>query len=160
MFTRRTATVTISAPAASVARRVSSNERYFPEPVISRDWYDLPASTNGSSSAICSPAADEMDDLDRVAVVEHRVGVGRSGDDLAIHLDGDAARAESQRRHQVRHRGAGGKRLRLVVHDHLHHRETATISARLAGDNTGTRWYDHDSPKPCSRRAVDRRLPR
>src|SRR6185503_6496734 len=160
MFTRRTATVTISAPAASVARRVSSNERYLPEPVINRDWYVLPASTNGSSSAICSPATDEMDDLDRVAVLEHRVGVGRSGDDLAIHLDGDAPRTEPEGRHEVRHRGTGRQPLRLVVHRHLHHRETATISARLAGDNTRPRWYDHASPEPCSRRAVDRRLPR
>src|SRR6185369_14370944 len=128
MFTRRTATVMISAPAASVARRVSSNERYLPEPVMSRERYVLPANTNGSSSAI-SPTSDEMDDLDRVAVVQHGRGVGRPRDDLAIELDGDAARTEAQRRDQIRHRRALGEARRLVVYCDLHHRESGTISA-------------------------------
>jgi len=35
--TRRTATVTISAPLASSALRFSSNERYLPVPMISRE---------------------------------------------------------------------------------------------------------------------------
>src|SRR6185369_3897771 len=114
MFTRRTATVMISAPAASVARRVSSNERYLPEPVMSRERYVLPASTNGSSSAI-SPASDEMDDLDRVPVVQHGRCIRGPHDDFAIDLDGDAAGAEAQRRDQIRDRRARGQAPRLIV---------------------------------------------
>src|SRR5262245_58859923 len=53
MFTRRTATVTISAPDASTARRVSANEAYFPVPTMSRERYSRPASTKGSGDASC-----------------------------------------------------------------------------------------------------------
>ena len=42
-FTRRTATVTISAPEASMARAVSCPERYFPVPTIRRERNCLPA---------------------------------------------------------------------------------------------------------------------
>ena len=37
MLTRRTATVIIAAPEASRARRVSANEAYFPDPMMSRE---------------------------------------------------------------------------------------------------------------------------
>jgi hypothetical protein len=37
MLVRRTATVTISAPLASIARRVSSRSLYLPVPTSSRD---------------------------------------------------------------------------------------------------------------------------
>src|SRR4029450_971692 len=88
MFTRRTATVMISAPAASVARRVSSNERYFPLPTMSRDRYSRAARTNGSMSLMMgSTASDELDDLDGVAVAERGGGVVRVRHDSAIHLD-------------------------------------------------------------------------
>src|SRR3954466_5221706 len=46
MLVRRIATVTISAPLASIARRVSSKSRYLPVPTRSRDEYDLPATTS------------------------------------------------------------------------------------------------------------------
>src|SRR4029078_3606665 len=72
MFTRRTATVMISAPAASVAARVSSNERYLPLPTMSRARYSRPARTNGSLlGMVVSAASDEVDHLDGVAVEEH-----------------------------------------------------------------------------------------
>src|SRR5579883_1525600 len=91
MFTRRTATVTISAPDASTARRVSSNERYLPVPTMSRERYSRPASTNGS--AAISAAPDDVDHLDTVALAERRRAVGRPRDDRRVHLDRDAARA-------------------------------------------------------------------
>ena len=43
MFTRRTATVMISAPEASSALRVCSNEAYLPVPMMSREPYSVPA---------------------------------------------------------------------------------------------------------------------
>jgi len=48
-FTRRTATVTISAPLSSTAALVSAKSRYFPVPTISRDRYFLPPSSNAVS---------------------------------------------------------------------------------------------------------------
>src|SRR5437016_988216 len=47
-FTRRTATVTISAPLASIARAVSSPDLYLPVPTINRDRNCRPARNNGS----------------------------------------------------------------------------------------------------------------
>src|SRR6266446_4470082 len=109
MFTRRTATVTISAPDASTARRVSSNDRY-----------SRPASVKASSIDIASPAPDEVDHLDRVPVVEHGRAVLGARHDGAIHLDGDPAGAEAERAHQVGDRRARGERSRLVIQNDLH----------------------------------------
>ena len=47
-FTRRTATVTISAPLASMAAFVSAPSLYFPVPTINRDVNRRPAITNSS----------------------------------------------------------------------------------------------------------------
>src|SRR6266403_928045 len=47
-FTRRTATVTISAPDAACARAISGKLRYFPVPTISRDANARPAMTSWS----------------------------------------------------------------------------------------------------------------
>src|SRR5262245_6821276 len=108
----------ISAPAASVARRVSSKDLYLPEPTMSRERYSFPASTNGS---VCiSPASDEMDDLDGVAVVERSRAVGRARNHGAVQLDGDAARSEAERRHEIGHGAAVRQLARLVVHRHAH----------------------------------------
>lgn len=49
--TRRRATVTISAPAASIARSVSAMSSYLPVPTISRLWKLRPAMTSGSRTA-------------------------------------------------------------------------------------------------------------
>src|SRR5690348_14343455 len=50
MLVRRIATVTISAPAASVARRVSSRSLNLPVPVSRRERYGLPAMTSVSAA--------------------------------------------------------------------------------------------------------------
>src|SRR5215831_6652021 len=117
MFTRRTATVTISAPDASIACRVSAKERYFPVPTMRREPYSRPARTNAS---VISAASHEMDDLDRVAVAERGRGVVVARHDGAVHLDGDAPRAETECRHELCHGRAGCERPRLVVHENLH----------------------------------------
>src|SRR6266478_9927819 len=65
MLTRRTATVTISAPDTSIARLVSLKSLYFPVPTISRERYLLPAMSRKSSTNLSS--ADEVDNLQRVA---------------------------------------------------------------------------------------------
>src|SRR5580765_5296885 len=48
MFTRLTATVTISAPDASCAFAITALEVYFPVPMMRRDWNVLPAMTSVS----------------------------------------------------------------------------------------------------------------
>src|SRR6202041_3656232 len=51
-LTRRTATVTISAPEAEWARRISSKLRYFPVPTIKRELKARPAITSWSAITI------------------------------------------------------------------------------------------------------------
>ena len=52
MLTRRTATVTISAPDASTAAAFCSKLLYLPVPTMSRDWKVRPATDQLSSPAI------------------------------------------------------------------------------------------------------------
>src|SRR4249919_3995146 len=75
MLVRRIATVTIAAPEASIARRVSSKSRYLPVPTSRRDSYDLPATTSASfvtcvSGAFTLASAHRHHDLDPVALGE------------------------------------------------------------------------------------------
>src|SRR4029077_16056843 len=55
MFTRRTATVTISAPLSSTAALVSAKSRYLPVPTISRDLNFIPPNSNGVSCIFFLP---------------------------------------------------------------------------------------------------------
>src|SRR5262249_13274388 len=119
MFTRRTATVTISAPDASTARRVSAKERYFPVPTVRREGYSRQARTKGSVIRV-SAASDEVNDLDGVAVAQRGGGVRGARDDGAVHLDRNAPRPEAERGHEVGHGRAVRQRTRLVVHHHRH----------------------------------------
>ena len=96
MSTRRTATVTMSAPDASCAAFMIACDGYLPVPTISRDVKVLPAIRSRSSIAICIrieslPAADEVDDLDFVAFLDDRRIVGRLLDDGEVQFDGDPA---------------------------------------------------------------------
>src|SRR5688572_9150050 len=77
MFTRRTATVTISAPDAACAWAITGNDGYFPVPTMRRDSKVRPAMTKGVSVMVswCSvvlPAPDEVDDFNTVAVLNDR----------------------------------------------------------------------------------------
>src|SRR5512147_2844611 len=100
MFTRRTATVTISAPAASMARRVSSKSLYFPVPTISRERYALPPISKLSLTAL-SPSADEMHDLDDVAGSQRPPRVLVARQHFLVQLDRQAAAAQRQLRDQI-----------------------------------------------------------
>ena len=89
-LTRRTATVTISAPDASMASRMFSNDGYLPVPTMSRDLNSLPPSQSDVSYMAwlllsrliagrapdgrrASAPAHGPDDLHPVTVAQHRV---------------------------------------------------------------------------------------
>src|SRR5262245_54109981 len=96
ILTRRTATVTISAPDASTAAAFSSRLLYLPVPTISRELKVRPATVQVSVFTDCgafiSTPSDEMDDLERVAVGDRDLAQLRARHDLEITLDGDLAR--------------------------------------------------------------------
>ena len=69
MLTRRTATVTISAPDASTAAAFSSRLLYLPVPTISREREGRPATVqrvglDGPAARVHSAASNEMHDLE------------------------------------------------------------------------------------------------
>src|SRR3954462_2970804 len=81
MLVRRIATVTISAPEASTAARVSAKSLYLPVPTSSREPERLPAMINGS---LISASAHRDDDFELVAVLDDGVLVQALRHDLAI----------------------------------------------------------------------------
>src|SRR5207247_105206 len=129
--TRRTATVTMSAPEASWASRMTWRVGYLPVPTMRRDRNSRPARINESLMISIVPplprtpsqagrggsaAADEGDDLERVAVVESHRGVLGAGHDPAIVLDRDRLAFEGEPAEELRQRGAGGHGHGLPVH--------------------------------------------
>src|SRR6266480_7809664 len=132
MLVRRIATVTISAPLASTARRVSSKSRYLPVPISRRERYACPAMSKGS--AICSASrvgafialasADGHDDLERVALGKPRRGVAAARHDLAVSLDGHPFPRELERVEELRDIRAGLETLHLTVDRELDHLES------------------------------------
>src|SRR5881628_6322 len=89
-----------------------------------------------------------MDDLDRVAVVKRRRLVLDARHDCAVHLDGDAARPEPEAGDEIRHRGAGFERARLIVDRDLHLRDDDSgrtigrqVSIRPTVDGWARIWY-------------------
>src|SRR4051812_48354254 len=91
MFTRLTATVTISAPEASTAAAFSSRLLYLPVPTISRDMNVRPATVQVSAcmaaEMFTSSPSDEMDDFIIIAVFDlHRCERG-ARDNLEVPLD-------------------------------------------------------------------------
>src|SRR6187431_2732370 len=97
-LTRRTATVTISAPAASTAAAFCSKLLYLPVPTISREVKVRPATDQLSARTSCwtviSAASDDMDDLIVVAVLDPDLREQRAGDDVEVALDRHAAGVE------------------------------------------------------------------
>src|SRR5215210_1368866 len=101
--TRRTATVTTSAPDASIAAIICSFDAYFPVPTIRRERNSRPPINSGESwtgrliVAISAPA-HEMHDLEDVAVAAHasakRLAVA---EDLPVVLDDHHPRGQRQR---------------------------------------------------------------
>src|SRR5581483_10245483 len=91
MFTRRTATVMTSAPDASCAFTMTAGDEYLPVPTKSRDLKVRPAMVKVSMG---SSAADEIDDLDLIAIVDGGRVVGGALDDDQVVLDRDAPRID------------------------------------------------------------------
>src|SRR5688500_5395207 len=148
MLVRRIATVTISAPAASVARRVASRSLNLPVPVGRPERALRPAITGGSvagSTAAwmgmfmvgiaeggsgwrvvsrqrnrASAAAYRVHDLDAVAVGEFMQRVTAARHDLAVHLDGDAAPGVTRGLEQLRERNRGVDFVLGAVEQDLH----------------------------------------
>ena len=100
ILTRRTATVTISAPDASTAAAFCSKSLYFPVPTISREVKVRPATVHVSVKF--STPANEMDDLISVAVLDHHLAKGRARDDLQVALDRDPQRIQPDLGDQLR----------------------------------------------------------
>src|ERR671919_1694018 len=145
--TRRTATVMISAPAASCASRMTSIEEYLPVPTIRRDVNSLPPRTrlvsympltspfrsartatfagspHGGSRRSARTATHRANDLDLVAVGEgHRIVVGLAGD---FPVDGDrrVLALDVEQGEQTFHGEAGLDLHRLAVDADLHRHE-------------------------------------
>src|SRR3989440_3106386 len=82
-LTRRTATVTISAPDSSWAWRMISFVEYLPVPTMSRDVKSLPPRTRFVSCI--STASHGSNDFHAVTVAQRHRGVRRPRRDLAVH---------------------------------------------------------------------------
>src|SRR3990167_8914660 len=115
--TRRSATVTISAPEAASAARVSSFDLYLPVPTMMRECRVLPASCQESVTDLAS--SDERHDLEAVAVGQGGGGVVGLGDDVPVALDGDRAAGQAELRDQREDGDPGGDGAWLAIHHHL-----------------------------------------
>src|SRR5215203_3634330 len=121
--TRRTATVTTSAPDASIARIMSAFEAYLPVPTIRREWNSFPPMMRGATSrafSIATPisaATDKVDDLQYIALVqvERSIGIPIS-QDCPVVLYHYEAGVDSERAQEARDGTAGLKLPRGSVH--------------------------------------------
>src|SRR4026209_1624857 len=119
--TRRTATVTHSAPEASMADTISSLLRYLPGPTNSRDRKALPAMTSGWSSTVSVPLttsrmsapSDEMHHLDGVSVPHRCLRELGAPDDVPVELDHHGARIEPEQADQLPQRSGSSQTKRL-----------------------------------------------
>src|SRR6266508_2984089 len=109
MFTRRTATVIISAPDASCDWTITAGDEYFPVPTISRDEKVLSAIRNASipipnPQSLIPTASNKVHNLNRVALLDHGAieRVSLEHDEIVLH--GDATRVDVQVREQLGHR--------------------------------------------------------
>src|SRR5512140_2875696 len=171
MLVRRIATVTICAPLASMARRVSSKSRYLPVPTRSRERYCRPAMTSASSTAIFSGAftlapSHRDDHLDPVAVRDPGLAEPAARHDLAVPLDREPPPGEGERVDQLVEGERGGKFARRPVQDDADGRGHAAIiggSAPPAGlTSAGSGSRTRGSPEAPRRRpsAARRRVRR
>src|SRR5690606_18773278 len=125
MLVRRIATVTICAPLASMAARVSAKSRYLPVPISSREWKLWPPMTSGSAFSMAfmawfrwgrgqvaglwalrrqaamtcvmdSAAADRGDDFQTVAVLQGAEAILAARHDFAVAFHGNAPAGEAE----------------------------------------------------------------
>src|SRR2546430_7187330 len=111
--TRRTATVTTSAPDTSMASIICAFDAYLPVPTIRRERNSRPAIANGcgsvivageirSACAMLSASAHEVDDLELVVRCKLHHGEGRAvTQNGSVALDDDCPRVELQRREEI-----------------------------------------------------------
>src|SRR5258708_7648874 len=117
--TRRTATVTISAPDAATARAILSLSAYLPVPTLRREWKVRPPMRNGVSRAVAtvvvtgSAAPDEVHQLYRVPRGDPNVAERGAAYDRAVVLHHDGARVELERREDFEQRRAPRHRVGL-----------------------------------------------
>ena len=80
MFTRRTATVTMSAPEASCACAITACDEYLPVPTISRDVNVRPAMTNGVSvnSQLPTPNSQPLPTPNHQSVINNQQPIAQS----------------------------------------------------------------------------------
>src|SRR3989304_229357 len=93
MLTRRTATVTMSAPEASITRLVSAKSLNFPVPTIRRDFSSIEPMRKRSSAI---PASDEVDDFNPIPLLDRRGREGAPLDNRQIHFDRHAIRDDAE----------------------------------------------------------------
>src|SRR3989442_9452565 len=97
MLTRRTATVTTSAPDASMAFWVSTKSLYLPVPTKSGEGNRMPAIVNRSSFMLCAlPTADEPDDFHAVPVAQRCAREGLTVHHREVQLHGDSFGGNAQ----------------------------------------------------------------
>ena len=105
MLTRRTATVTISAPDASTAAAFSSRLLYLPVPTISREREGPPGDGPGvgldACCAVTQPPPTKWTISIVIAVLDTDLAQRRARHDLQVALDRDAQRIESQVRRRI-----------------------------------------------------------
>src|SRR5437899_7961679 len=98
MLTRRTATVTTSAPDASMAFWVSTKSLYLPVPTQSRERNSMPAIVNRSSFMLCVlSTADEPDDFHAIPVAQRCAREGLPVHHRGVQLHGDSCRRNAER---------------------------------------------------------------
>src|ERR1051325_3427552 len=102
MFTRRTATVIMSAPEASCAFTMTDGDEYFPVPTISREANVLPAIVKLESMNLLS-TADEVDDLHLIALAHQRVVECRALQDDQVVFDRHPARIDVELSQKTTH---------------------------------------------------------
>src|SRR5262245_56104071 len=142
MFTRRTATVTMSAPDASCACAMTACEEYLPVPTMSRERNVLSAMVKAVSviaawcfvpsyplCPACLSAAHEVDDLQPIAFAHHRVGKSVVLDDREVVLDGHTPGIDLQRHEEIGDRQRPLELERFSVERDLHGRERGDRSA-------------------------------
>src|SRR5437867_3069582 len=97
MLTRRTATVTTSAPDASMAFWVSTKSLYLPVPTQSRERNSMPAIVNRSSFMLyVLSTTDEPDDFHAVPVAQRRTREGLPVHNCQVQLHGDSFGGNAQ----------------------------------------------------------------
>jgi hypothetical protein len=117
MFTRRTATVIISAPDASCAFTMTDGDEYFPVPTMSRELKVLPAIENVSMWTVRGwlSATYEVHDFNLVALAHDDLVEGRALEDDQIVFDRYAPRIDRQLREQLAHGDRTGDLVRIAV---------------------------------------------